>query len=311
MKEIKTVAILGSGAVGAYFIWGLSRKLGNNLWVTADGERRKRLEQNGININSENYKLNIKTPEEAKGADLLLVAVKYPALHDALSDIAEIVSENTIVMSLMNGVSSEEIIGNKIGTEHMLYSMIKISSERTENNIRFNGETTPGIYFGEAGQAEPSERMLAVKALLDGTPIHYHMSKDIITDIWEKFAINISYNLPQAILGCGIGAYSDSIYAADIFGKLREEVVAVAAAKGITISPISENFVAKGINSKAARYSTLQDLDARRHTEIDMFAGAVAEMGRELGIPTPYNEFAYNVIKAMEEKNDGKFDYQL
>ena len=59
-----------------------------------------------------------------------------------------------------------------------------------------------------------------------------------------------------------------------------------------------------------ARYSTLQDLDAGRHTEVDMFAGAVVRMGRELGIPAPYNEFTYHMIKALEEKNDGKFDYE-
>ena len=57
------------------------------------------------------------------------------------------------------------------------------------------------------------------------------------------------------------------------------------------------------------RYSTLQDLDAGRHTEIEMFSGALIRMGRELGIPTPYNEFAYHMIKALEEKNDGRFDY--
>lgn len=59
----------------------------------------------------------------------------------------------------------------------------------------------------------------------------------------------------------------------------------------------------------SARYSTLQDLDAGRHTEIEMFSGALIRMGRELGIPTPYNEFAYHMIKALEEKNDGRFDY--
>lgn len=309
MNEIKTVAILGAGAVGAYFIWGLSQKLGHNLWIAADGERRIGLENNGININGKKYSLTVKSPKEARGADLLLVAVKYTALERALSDIAEVVDDNTIVLSLMNGVNSEEIIGRKIGMNHMLYSMMKISSERTTDNIRFNGETTPGLYFGEKGQSAPSERMLAVKALLEGTPIHYHMCEDIMTVIWDKFALNISNNLPQAILNCGIGAYSDSIYAANIFRRLREEVVAVAAAKGITISKEADDSLAKGIVLKSARYSTLQDLDAKRHTEIDMFAGAIVEMGKELGIPTPYNEFAYNAIKAIEEKNDGKFDY--
>ena len=53
----------------------------------------------------------------------------------------------------------------------------------------------------------------------------------------------------------------------------------------------------------------MQDLDAGRHTEINMFSGALIRMGKELGIPVPYNEFTYHMIKALEEKNDGKFDY--
>ena len=60
----------------------------------------------------------------------------------------------------------------------------------------------------------------------------------------------------------------------------------------------------------SARYSTLQDLDSKRHTEIDMFSGALMRMGKELGIPTPYNEYTYHMIKALEEKNDGLFDYK-
>ena len=59
----------------------------------------------------------------------------------------------------------------------------------------------------------------------------------------------------------------------------------------------------------SAKFSTLQDLDAGRHTEIDMFSGALMKMGQELGIPTPYNEYTYHIIKALEEKNDGRFDY--
>ena len=58
-----------------------------------------------------------------------------------------------------------------------------------------------------------------------------------------------------------------------------------------------------------ARYSTLQDIDAGRHTEKDMFSGAMMRMGKELGIDTPYNEYTYHIIKALEEKNDGMFDY--
>lgn len=307
--KIDTTAILGAGAVGGYFIWGLSEKLKENLWVIADGNRKERLKSEGIDINGEKFKLNIRTPKEARGADLLLISTKYGALNDILDDVETIVDDHTIVLSLLNGIDSEEIIGKRIGMEHMVYSMMKISSERKGDRITFNGDVTLGLFYGEAGQKDPSERMKAIAGLLDGTAIHYHMCEDIIREIWCKFALNISCNQPQAILGCGAGAYDDSVYAAHLCQKLKDEVAAVAMAKGIDIGTSDIEGTRRSASAKAARYSTLQDLDAGRHTEVDMFAGTVVRMGKELGIPTPYNEFTYHVIKALEEKNDGKFDY--
>ena len=90
---------------------------------------------------------------------------------------------------------------------------------------------------------------------------------------------------------------------------LRRELEAIAAAKGIDISKAAASSSHGSAVPPTARYSTLQDLDAKRHTEIDMFSGALIRMGRELGIPTPYNAYTYHIIKALEEKNDGLFDY--
>ena len=90
----------------------------------------------------------------------------------------------------------------------------------------------------------------------------------------------------------------------EISNGLRRELEAVAAAKGIDISKADASSGHGSAVPPTARYSTLQDLDAGRHTEIDMFSGALMRMGKEHGIPTPYNEFAYHIIKAMEEKND-------
>ena len=64
----------------------------------------------------------------------------------------------------------------------------------------------------------------------------------------------------------------------------------------------------EGVRS-SARFSTLQDLDAGRHTEIEMFAGEMIRMGKECQIAVPYCEYTYHLIKALEEKNDRKFDY--
>lgn len=307
--KIQSVAILGAGAVGAYFIWGLSEKLGDNLWVIADGERGQRLRSSGIKINGETYPLCIRTPREAKGADLLLIAVKYGALEEILDDVEEIITEHTVVMSLLNGVDSEEIIGSRIGMGHMVYSMMKIASKRVGNEITFHAPSTFGLFYGESGRSEPSERMRAIAELLEGTPLRYHMCENILREIWYKFAFNVSMNLPQAIVGCGVGAYAASEHMAVLKRKLRSEVSAVAAAEGIDIAELSDLEKMKHPSSEVSRYSTLQDLDAGRHTEIEMFSGTVVRLGRKFGIPTPYNDFAYHAIRALEEKNDGKFDF--
>ena len=90
---------------------------------------------------------------------------------------------------------------------------------------------------------------------------------------------------------------------------LKKELEAIAEAKGIDISKADRMSGRGSAGPPMARYSTLQDLDAGRHTEIDMFSGALMRMGKELGIPTPYNEYTYHMIKALEEKNDGRFAY--
>lgn len=128
--DIKKVAILGAGAVGSYMIWGLSERDDIELGVIAEGERAERLSTNGCLINGETYRPEVWTPEQAHGVDLLIVCLKYGALPGALDSIVKAVGENTVVMSLMNGVDSEEIIAERIGNENILYSLIKVASHR-------------------------------------------------------------------------------------------------------------------------------------------------------------------------------------
>ncbi len=304
--KINKVALLGAGAVGAYFIWGLSEKMGDNFCVVAKGERKERLSKKGIIINGEQYALNVKEPQELTDVDLLLVSSKQDALPDMLDDIKCMIGENTIVMSLLNGVTSEEIIGKTIGMEHILYSVMRIASVRIGNEITFNPDITAGVFAGEKGIKEPTERILAVEELFKGTGVRFTFMEDIIRDMWMKYAGNISQNLPQAVLGVGYGAYSDSEHVHAIASALWKEVAKIAKAKGISIAEEFQLFVGA---KPQARFSTLQDLDAKRHTEIDIFAGEMVRMGKELGIEVPYCEYTYHLIKSLEEKNDGKFEY--
>ena len=304
--KIEKVALIGAGAVGAYFIWGLSEKLGEDFSVIADGERKERLEREGLTINGRRYHMHVARAEEAGIQDLILVCTKYDALGAAIEGIKKMTGKSTIILSLLNGVDSERRIAEAVGEERLLYAVMRIASTRNEAGIEFSPEETAGVFFGEKDTNKPTERVKAVEELFAAGGIRSVFVENIISDMWNKYASNISQNLPQAILGVGCGAYQDSEHVFFIASALWREVDAVAKARGISIAP--EFIPFKGVEKKA-RYSTLQDIDAGRHTEIEMFAGEMVRMGKEAGIPVPFCEYTYHTIRAIEERNDGKFEY--
>lgn len=307
--KIKKVAVLGAGAVGSYVIWGLSSRNDIELGVIAEGERAERLKQNGCTINGKIYHPEVWNPRETDAVDLLIVALKYGSLSAALESIQKATSENTVIMSLMNGVDSEEIIAEKVGVEHLLPAVIKVASHKEEDGYHFDPETTIGIIFGELTAPYDSDRIRAIEELFKDTGIHFRATEYAREEMWSKFRLNVCNNLPQAILGAGVGCYRDSVHMKVISDGLKGELEAIAHAKGIDLSKTEASSGRGSAVPPSARYSTLQDLDAGRHTEIDMFSGALIRMGKELGIPTPYNEYTYHMIKALEEKNDGRFNY--
>lgn len=304
--EFKHVALIGAGAVGAYFIYGFAGLEDLDFCVVAEGERAEKLKNEGVIINEVTYHPAVKSPEEAKGADLLLVCTKYQGLRGTLDMIETIVDEHTTVISLLNGIDSEEIIAERIGSEHLVYSVMRISSERRNGKIRFVPETTIGVSVGEKGISEPTERVQAFLDLMKRANLKCFAEKDILLNQWSKYSMNIIYNLPQAILNVGFGAYYDSEYVGTIRDRMFEEVCMVAQAEGI---PLKEQADWRSACVKKARFSTLQDLDAGRHTEVDMFTGALLKLAKKHNLSVPFCEYTHYAIKALEEKLDGKFEY--
>ena len=304
--SVRSVALIGAGAIGAYVIWGLDRVDDVDLCVVAEGERKERLERDGININGTRYDLCVKTPEEAAGSDLIITAVKYSGLKEAVSMIGRMCQEHTVIMSLMNGIDSEEKIAEAVGEEHLIYSLMRIASRRVGNSVVFDPNNTLGIFYGEKDGNNETERIRDLTELFEKAGLNYHLLDDIVLDQWIKYMENIAYNIPQAILGIGYGSFFDSDNVAFLRDALEKDVRKVAEAEGLNLPPLSG--FRKGYK-KAARYSTLQDLDAKRHTEIDMFLGVLKEKAAAHGLTVPSAEYAYHIVKALEEKNDGLFDY--
>lgn len=304
--NLHKVALIGAGAIGAYLIWSFDGVDGVTFTVVAEGVRKKRLEQDGIMINAEHYPLQVREPASAGFQDLVFIATKHSALDEAIAMLPPLIGPDTLVLSLLNGVDSEERIANAVGPEHVVHSLIRIASQRTQEGVCFDPDKAIGLAFGLPDvRPEDQWKLEAISALFSTTRLRWHCSEDILTEMWVKYAGNIANNLPQAVIGVPASLYRNSAHGRFLAQKLWSEVAAVANARDIHLSeevllfPGQETF---------AKYSTLQDLEAGRRTEIDMFLGQMLHMAEEAEISVPYCEYTYHAIKALEEKNDGLFD---
>ena len=301
--DIQKVALIGAGSVGAYVLWGTENI---DMTVLADAKRTNDLGSKGIVINGVCVHPKVKTFDEAEIYDLVILSTQYHALEEMWPVLPKFVGKHTLVMSLLNGIDSEERIATVIPRKNIVYSLIKITSKRLGNVIYFDPQKTPGIFYGIPDVEEKNEQLFALENFFAKTKLKTTFSKDILSLLWQKYALNISYNLPQAILGVGLGAYRDSEFVANIQRALAIEVASVANSYGIYYD---QNLLNLSNIDPETRYSTLQDLDAHRHTEIEMFLGVLLKKALAKGLALPFSHYTYNLIRALEEKNDGKFNY--
>ena len=302
------VALIGAGAVGAYFIKGFGdAPVGSvsEFFVIADGERKERLTRDGVKINGKIYHPTVKTSKEAGICDVIVVATKSTKIREITDYLPDMTGEQTAVLSMLNGVESEEIIAAKIGWEHVIHSIILIASRRTSEEVVYDEDYPTTIFYGalESVTNAPA-KLQAVSDAFAGTRINVKRSKDIMYDEWYKYARNITNNFPQAVLCAPAAMYTRSEHGLFIAEKLWQEVRVLAQLKGVTLSEHVELYPC----ADSSRYSTLQDIDSKRRTEADSLCGYLINLANENNIPVPYLEYTYNAIKVLEEKNEGKFD---
>ncbi len=306
MKKLEKVTLIGLGAMGVFFAPKLDEYLGKtNFRILAEGERKKRLEENGVTVNGVNYHFNIITPQlEGDSADLIIIAVKDTGLAQAIQDIRNQVGTQTLILCVMNGVDSEEEIAKVYGWERILYSYMRVSCVMKDGIANYDPNFGM-VHFGEAKNDVLSERVEKIKELFDLSGIKYHIDEDMIRGLWFKYMCNIGENMTCALLGVPFGAYRESEHANEIRRSMMREVILIANKLGISLG--QEDIDRQETTIKrlppANKPSTLQDLENGRKTEVEMFSGRIVKLGKELGIETPLNWMAYHGIKVLEEKS--------
>lgn len=301
MKEIKKVLLCGLGAVGTIYADKIQRFNHDNFRALVDSKRLERYKANPIIFNGIQLDFNYSLPEDTDfKADLILIATKYSGLDEAVRNIENFVKEDTVILSLLNGVTSEDIIAAVYGWDKVLYSyFIGHSAIRTGNKIVHDDVNT--IVFGS--DKNINENVLRVKKYFDTAGINYKIPEDIRHSLWLKYMLNVCANQTTAILRMTFGEMLENKHFMQLAVNIMKEVQAVAKAEGVnnTESMIDETLRHLQLMIPDGKTSMLQDVEAGRKTEVDMFAGTMIQFGKKHSIPTPYNCMIKEFIDIIHE----------
>lgn len=295
------VTLIGLGAIGASYAALLNAHPGIELNILLDEARLKRYRSNTFKVNGEVQDFSYcGIKDEASPADLVIIAVKYNDLADAIQGVKNHVGDNTSIMSLLNGIDSEEIIGASFGMDKLVYSMcLGIDAQREGMTVNYG--SAGKIVFGEKS-GELTDQVKKISDIFTKAQVPFECPKDMYKKLWWKFMINVCSNQPTAILGANYH-FLNTEDAHHMMRLIMTEVQQIALKKGVDLT--EEDFQAwlsiLDTMVPESKTSMHQDIDAGRMTEVDMLAGVVRKLGKEYGIPTPYNDLMYHMLKIKEQ----------
>lgn len=304
MNHPPNVLLIGLGAIGITYADRLQQTLSESFHVLVDPERLERYQEDGVWLNDEPLSFSFVTPEDdIEPADLLLVAVKQHHLAEAILQMHPFVSEKTAILSLLNGISSEEILAESFPEATILHGFC-VGTDAVRLGTRTVCGKIGRIVFGEKDQPVPSETVLDICRLFEEADIPFEVPEDIVREQWWKFMMNVGVNQISAITGATYGDFVRNPYIRELMKSACHEVALLAPHEGVSLveNALDSYFNIFATLDPNGKTSMLQDVEAGRQTEVDLFSGTVSSLGRRHGIPTPVNDMLYQLIQYKQQQ---------
>ncbi len=300
---MKTV-IMGAGAMGS-LLGGLLTLSGEEVWMVDIWKQHiDALRSNGLRIEDQGEirTVRVNATEEVTSvgkADLVLFFVKTYHTAKAVSDSLALQKENTIFLTLQNGLGNEDVICQQIDRKKVMLGVTNHGATLLgPGSIRHAGRGMTSL--GELDK-KLTDRASQIAQMFRKAGIETEVSANIHDLVWTKLFVNIGMNALTALTGFKNGQLLDHPETLRLMEGLVSEAVEVAKRKGIRIegNPI-EKVKAVAEATGKNRSSMGQDFDYKRRTEIDAINGAVVREAHRLGISVPYNEMVTDLVKVIE-----------
>jgi 2-dehydropantoate 2-reductase len=298
------ICIIGCGAVGSIFAAHLANSGECEVWAyDLWKDHVEAIRKNGLRISgAADFKAQLSAtsdPKQLPRCDYGILATKAIHTRDAIAQTAHIFDDKSAVCSVQNGVGNEEIMAEKVKLV-IRGTTFPAGHPIAPGHVGFDikGDTWIGPF-------EPTSTPMSKVEELAGIITRSGMNTIALPDArgaqWTKLIFNAATNPVGALTLLHHGAATRFVPTGQLFHDLISEGEAVANKLGIELHGDPRQLVQKGANAPGKhRASMLQDVLAKRQTEVDFMNGAIVQWGDKVGVPTPLNKAVWSLIKGLE-----------
>jgi len=312
MKKIKRVCVVGAGAIGSLFVGHLGAVVDTTV-LTRREDHARALNENGLKVSGKSElhtHVTASTDPVALGdIDLVIIATKALAVEASAKTIAGHFPRAHVLM-VQNGLGCEEMI-SRYGDWPIISGVTFMSGTRhTDTHVEYELDTA--TWMGPWAERHAKyEYVQQVAALMHKSGLKAEAYADLLPHQWSKLIFNSAVNSIAALTGLAhVKAYALQDTREDLghlVYNMMDEAKRIAAARGVTLADdpweMNVNAVSRGSTSGeeyAHVPSMLDDVRNQRLTEIDWITGSIVREAERAGVPAPYHETLYRLVKAYE-----------
>lgn len=309
---MKHIVVVGLGGVGGYFGFKINQFNETAKQFTVSFVARNQtydlVKNTGLTLLSPEHSNSITKPNhilqnisEISEPDLVLICVKEYDLENVCNQLKEVITEKTILLPLMNGADIYDRIRKIIPSHTLLPACVYVASHIKEKGIVEHKGKAGKLIFGK-DPANASTEIEWVIELMKNSKIDFDFKENPFADIWTKFFFVSSFGLVTAKYNSSIGTVCTDEIQKKEATEVMKEVKHIAEKKGIGLPEdmIDKTFEKAKTFPPATPTSLQLDINVKKqNSELELFAGAIINYGKELNIDTPFTEKIYLELKDL------------
>jgi len=303
------IGIIGIGAVGGY-ISAMLCKSKENVYVIGKGQAVNLIKENGFTLRSEAAGNFVTFPtlvtddaNEAGIMDIVFVCVKGYSLRAAAKAISPMVDDHTLVVPIINGVNGGSKLYSYLGKGKVAEAVMYISSKiEVDGIIKHTSKNTKIVISSNKNRSIHKRYLEKVYNVLTKADIRCEVRKDAEAAAWNKYVFNCAFNVTDSYYDVRVKGILEDRMKFETFCNVVKECEEVGRAKGIDLhKDIYENSInnLKKLSRKSIS-AMHRDVALGKKFELELFCGDLCRMGRDVGVPTPYTQKAYEKLKVLQ-----------